>query len=153
MGCETFSFHACRAILCGMKSSDQATRWQERARRCLAGGVSSHFRAADPVVFSYGRGSRIWDVDGNEYIDYTLSQGPLIHGHSHPDILRAVADGIAAGQIWNGLHSHEIELAEKLVELIPCADLVRLGCTGSEAVQAAIRLARAYTGRPKFVKF
>ena len=63
-----------------MKETDQMTKWQERARRCLAGGVSSHFRAADPVVFSHGRGSRIWDVDGNEYIDYTLSQGPLIHG-------------------------------------------------------------------------
>jgi glutamate-1-semialdehyde 2,1-aminomutase len=115
--------------------------------------VSSHFRAADPVVFSHGRGSRIWDVDGHEYIDYTLSQGPVIHGHSHPEILRAVADGLAGGQIWNGLHTPEIELAEKLVKVIPCADLVRIGCTGSEVAHAAVRLARAFTGRSKFIKF
>ena len=136
-----------------MRSSDQVAAWQERASRCLAGGVSSQFRAADPVVFSHGRGSRIWDVDGNEYIDYTLSQGPLIHGHSRPEILAAVAESLSRGQVWNGLHTQEIELAEKLVEVIPCAELVRLGCTGSEAVQAAIRLARAATGRPKIIKF
>jgi glutamate-1-semialdehyde 2,1-aminomutase len=136
-----------------MNPSNQLTKWQARARRVLAGGVSSHFRAADPVVFSRGRGSRVWDIEGNEYIDYTLSQGPLIHGHSHPEILRAVAESLADGQIWHGLHTREIELAEKLVEVVPCADAVRLGCTGSEAVQAAIRLARAYTGRPKIIKF
>jgi glutamate-1-semialdehyde 2,1-aminomutase len=127
--------------------------WQQRARRCLAGGVSSQFRAADPVVFSHGRGSRIWDVDGREYIDYTLSQGPLIHGHSHPEILAAVTDALGRGQIWNGLHTDEIELGERLVESVPCADLVRIGCTGSEAVHAALRLARAVTARPKIVKF
>jgi glutamate-1-semialdehyde 2,1-aminomutase len=115
--------------------------------------VSSQFRAADPVVFSHGRGSRIWDVDGREYIDYTLSQGPLIHGHSHPEILAAVADALGRGQIWNGLHTDEIELGEQLVAAIPCADLVRIGCTGSEAVHAALRLARAATGRPKIAKF
>src|SRR5437867_8703308 len=93
------------AILCSMQSRNQVSAWQERARRCLAGGVSSQFRAADPVVFSHGRGSRIWDVDGNEYIDYTLSQGPLIHGHSHPEILAEVAAALARGQIWNGLHT------------------------------------------------
>src|SRR5262245_13173520 len=131
-----------------MKTSDQL-EWQARARRVLAGGVSSQFRAADPVVFTHGRGSRIWDVDGREYLDYTLSQGPLIHGHSHPQILTAFADAISQGQIWNGLHAQEIELAETLVEVIPCADMVRFGCTGSEAVQAALRLARAFTGRPR----
>ncbi len=104
-------------------------------------------------MFSHGRGSRIWDVDGNEFIDYTLSQGPLIHGHSHPEILAAVAEALGRGQIWNGVFPQEIELAEKLVEIIPCADLVRIGCTGTEAVQAAIRVARAATGRSKIIKF
>jgi glutamate-1-semialdehyde 2,1-aminomutase len=108
---------------------------------------------ADPTVFQYGRASHVWDVTGREYIDYTLSQGPLIHGHSRPEILSAVQSAIARGQIWNGLHEQEIELAEKLVQIIPCADAVRFGCTGSEAVQAALRLARAFTGRPKVVKF
>jgi glutamate-1-semialdehyde 2,1-aminomutase len=135
-----------------MEQRDQVT-WQKRARRALAGGVSSQFRAADPVVFSHGKGSRIWDVDGNEYVDFTLSQGPLIHGHSHAEILDAVTESLGRGQIWNGLHTQEIELAEKLVEVIPCADCVRLGCTGGEAVQSAIRLARAFTQRPKVVKF
>ncbi len=136
-----------------MNDTQKGPHWQDRARRVLAGGVSSQFRAADPVVFSHGRGSRIWDVDGTEYIDWTLSQGPMIHGHSHPEILAAVAESLGRGQVWNGLHTQEIELAEKLVEVIPCAELVRLGCTGSEAVQAAIRLARAVTGRTKIVKF
>jgi glutamate-1-semialdehyde 2,1-aminomutase len=136
-----------------MKTTASLSEWQERARRVLAGGVSSQFRASDPVVFTHGYGSRIWDVDGNEYIDYTLSQGPMIHGHSHPEILAVVAEALSRGQVWNGLHTQEIELAEKLVEVIPCAELVRLGCTGSEAVQAALRLARAVTGRPKVIKF
>src|SRR5262245_2760120 len=135
-----------------MKASDEL-KWQEAARRVLAGGVSRHFRAADPVVFKHGRGSHIWDVAGREYIDYTLSQGPLIHGHSHPEILAAFADAISQGQIWNGLHEQEIVLAETLVQIIPCADVVRFGCTGSEAVQGALRLARAFTGRPKVIKF
>ena len=140
-------------MFAAMNSNRAADTWQERARRVLAGGVSSQFRAADPVVFSHGQGSRIWDVDGREYIDYTLSQGPMIHGHSHPEILAVVAEALSRGQVWNGLHTQEIELAEKLVEVIPCAELVRLGCTGSETVQAALRLARAATGRPKIVKF
>jgi glutamate-1-semialdehyde 2,1-aminomutase len=140
------------AIVGTMENSNQV-KCQVRAQRVLAGGVSSQFRATDPIVFSHGRGSRIWDVDGNEYIDFTLSQGPLIHGHSHPSIIAAVTEALTRGQVWNGLHEPEIELAEKLVEIIPCADLVRLGCTGSETVQAALRLARAFTGRSKVLKF
>jgi glutamate-1-semialdehyde 2,1-aminomutase len=140
-------------ILAAMKVNLQMSAWQERARRSLAGGVSSQFRAADPVVFSRGRGSRIWDVDDNEYIDFTLSQGPLIHGHSHPEILAAVAESLGRGQVWNGLHTQEIELAEKIIAAVPCAERVRLACTGSEAVHAAIRAARVLTGRPRIVKF
>src|SRR5262245_52922284 len=122
------------AIVWSMEMQDQES-WQQRARRVLAGGVSSQFRAVDPVVFSHGKGCHIWDVAGREFIDYSLSQGPLIHGHSHPEILEAVGQALGRGQIWNGLHTQEIELAEKLCSLIACADAVRLGCTGSEAVQ------------------
>ncbi len=127
--------------------------WLERARQCLAGGVSSQFRISDPTVFSHGAGTRVWDIDGTEYLDFTLSQGPLIHGHSHPDILAAVAAAQSKGQIWSALHCDEIRLAEKLVEFIPCADRVRFGCTGSEADHTALRLARAATGRRKIIKF
>lgn len=127
--------------------------WQARARSVLAGGVSSQFRAADPVVFARGQGSRVWDLDGRESIDYTLSQGPLIHGHSHPAILAEVACALRDGQVWNGLHCREIELAEQLVSVIPCAEQIRFASTGSEAVHAALRAARATTGRSKFIKF
>lgn len=127
--------------------------WLQRARACLAGGVSSHFRAGAKQVFTHGRGSRIWDVDGNEYLDFTLSQGPLIHGHSHPAIVEHVSKALAQGQLYNAVHREEVELAEKLVACIPCADLVRFGSTGSEAVHAVLRLARAFTGREKIVKF
>lgn len=105
------------------------------------------------MVFTHGQGSRVWDVDGNEYLDFTLSQGPLIHGHSHPAIVEHVTETLAKAQIFAGVHPEEVEVAEKLVECIPCADLVRFSSTGSEVDHAALRLARAYTGRPKVVKF
>lgn len=128
----------------------------EKSRRSLAGGVSSNVRAGAvpfPLFFSNGRGSRIQDVDGNEYVDYVLGQGPLILGHSHPDLIKAVQDAIEGGQLFAGQHVLEIELSEKLQTLIPCADLVRFCNTGSEAVAAALRLARAATGRDKVIKF
>jgi glutamate-1-semialdehyde 2,1-aminomutase len=128
-------------------------QYLDRARRVLAGGVSSHFRRAESIVFSHGNGSRFWDVDGNEYLDYTLSQGPLIHGHSHPAILERVQSSLRRGLVYSGIHPEEVELAEKLTEVIPCAEQLRFSTSGSEADHAALRLARAHTGRPKFIKF
>jgi glutamate-1-semialdehyde 2,1-aminomutase len=128
----------------------------ERACRSLAGGVSSEFRkfsAPHPLFYDHGAGSRIVDVDGNEYLDFTLSQGPLILGHSHPRVLAAVQEQSAKGQIFAGQHLAELELAETLQRLIPCAELMRFGLSGSEADHAAFRLARASTGRPKFLRF
>jgi len=122
----------------------------------MAGGVSSHFRMAGqphPLFFTNGLGSRIFDVDGNEYLDFTLSQGPLILGHSHPDVLRRVNEEMALGQLFAGQHELELNLAEKLQSLIPCAELIRYSNSGSESVQAALRLARGYTGRKKYIKF
>lgn len=127
-----------------------------RASKVLAGGVSSEFRKYNhphAIFYSHGNGSHIYDVDGNDYLDFTLSQGPLIVGHSHPDVLDAVASYSKKGQLFAGQHIQEIELAEKLKELIPAAERMRFCLDGSEAVQTALRVARAKTGRAKFLRF
>jgi glutamate-1-semialdehyde 2,1-aminomutase len=139
-----------------MKSYEKSRALYERARRSLAGGVSSEFRRFSqphPLFYVSGRGSHITDVDGNDYLDFTLSQGPLILGHSHPEVLAAVADASESGQLFAGQHVAELELAEKLQSLLPCAERLRFSLSGSEAVHAALRLARAATGRPKFLRF
>jgi glutamate-1-semialdehyde 2,1-aminomutase len=128
----------------------------ERAQGVLAGGVSSEFRRYNqphPLFYASGHGSHIVDVDGNDYLDFTLSQGPLILGHSHPDVLAAVAHASERGQLFAGQHIEELELAEKLQALIPCAERLRFSLSGSEAVHSALRLARAVTGRPRFLRF
>ena len=125
-----------------------------RAQKVLAGGVSSEFRkAAKPLLFSRGAGAHIWDADGNDYLDFTLSQGPLILGHSHPRVLEMVSDATLQGQLFAGQHLQEIELAEKIQSLIPCAELMRFCLSGAEADHTALRVARAATGRPKFLRF
>src|SRR5690606_39210529 len=89
----------------------------DRAKKVLAGGVSSEFRKYNhphALFYTHGKGSRVYDVDGNEYIDFTLSQGPLILGHSHPHVLQSVAAYSATGQLFAGQHIKEIELAEKI---------------------------------------
>jgi glutamate-1-semialdehyde 2,1-aminomutase len=128
----------------------------DRAQKVLAGGVSSEFRkfsAPHPLFYSHGEGSRLWDVDGNEYLDFTLSQGPLILGHSHPAVLERVAQASQRGQLFAGQHLEELELAEKLQSLIPCAELMRFSLSGAEADHTALRVARAATGRQKFIRF
>lgn len=128
----------------------------ERASKVLASGVSSEFRKYNhphALFYSHGKGARIYDVDGNEYIDFTLSQGPLILGHSHPELLRNIAEYSEAGQLYAGQHMQEIELAETLNRLIPSAELMRFCLDGSEAVQTAIRVARSKTGRQLFLRF
>jgi len=128
----------------------------ERAKRSLAGGVSSNVRLLSkpqPLFFERAAGAEIYDVDGNRYIDYVLGQGPMILGHSHPAVLDAVDAAMRNGQLYAGQHALEFEVAEKLVELIPSAELCRFGLSGSEMVQAAMRLARAITGRTKILRF
>jgi glutamate-1-semialdehyde 2,1-aminomutase len=128
----------------------------ERARHALAGGVSSQFRASEqpyPLFYARAEGTRVWDEDGNESLDFTLSQGPLILGHSNPTVLSAVATALSVGQLYAGQHLAELELAEALKRVIPCAELVRFCVSGSEAVQAALRLARAHTKKPAIIKF
>jgi glutamate-1-semialdehyde 2,1-aminomutase len=138
-----------------MNISHSARLWGE-SKKFLAGGVSSMLRAASkplPLFFRAASGSRMTDVDGNSYIDYTLAWGPLILGHSHPEIVSAVADQLARFQLLGAQHELEVRVARKLCESIPCAELVAFGNTGSEAVQLAFRLAREFTGRRKILKF
>lgn len=130
-------------------------RWYERARETLAAGVSSQFRAAKPHPMFYERaeGPFIWDVDGNRYLDYALSQGPMILGHSHPEVLGGINREMERGQLFAGQHAAEVELAEALARLIPSAEKVRFSSTGSEADHAVVRMARHRTGRRKVIKF
>lgn len=139
-----------------MHTYKKSSRLLDRAKKVLAGGVSSEFRKYNhphAIFYTHGRGSRIYDVDGNEYLDFTLSQGPLILGHSHPQVLKMVAEYSESGQLYAGQHIREIELAEKMAELIPSAESMRFCLDGSEAVQTAFRIARAKTGRKKFLRF
>ena len=126
----------------------------ERSKRCLAGGIGSGGRLHhQPFFIKSGKGSRVIDFDGNEYIDYMLSFGALVLGHAHPAVLEAVSSRVSAGTMYGTGCEEEYLLAEKLVQLLPCADLVRFTNSGTESVQAALRLARAFTGRDKVVKF
>ena len=131
----------------------------EQAKGHLGGGVSSNFRYAGygespvPLFYSSGSGSRLTDVDGNVYIDYALANGPAILGHAPGPVLEAVTRTLAMGQLFAGQHELELALARRLTEIVPCAELVRFASSGSEAVQAALRLARAHTGRRRIVKF
>jgi glutamate-1-semialdehyde 2,1-aminomutase len=127
----------------------------KRAKESLAGGVSSNVRAAaqPPLYFKSAQGTRMVDVDGNTFLDYTLAQGPMFLGHSPPEVLEVVDQAMRQGQLYAGQHEMEIQLSEKIQALVPCAELVRFGNSGSEAVHAALRLARGYTGREKVLKF
>lgn len=139
-----------------VREYNESARLLERAKKVLAGGVSSEFRKYNyphALFFSHGKGSRIYDVDGNEYLDFTLSQGPLILGHSHPGLLKAIHDYSKNGQLFAGQHIQELELAEKIQKLIPSAELMRFSLSGSEAVQTALRIARAKTRKNKFLRF
>ena len=139
-----------------MKSYSRSAALYERAKHSLAGGVSSEFRKFNyphPLFYTHGQGSRIYDVDENESLDFTLSQGPLILGHSHPEVLDRVERASREGQLFAGQHLMEVELAEKIQLLVPCAELVRFSLSGSEADHAALRVARAVTGKPKFIRF
>src|SRR5713226_8127118 len=126
-----------------------------RARQSLAGGVSSPFRAAAPIplYFEDGCGARLRDVDGNEYIDYQLAWGPMILGYKHPKLVEAMRRQAERPFSYGAQHELEISVAEKIQRLVPCAERVAFTSSGSEAVQLAQRLARAYTGRNLILKF
>lgn len=134
----------------------ESQRMWERAKRSLSGGVSTGLRAAakpHPLFFSSGAGATLTDVDGNVYIDYVLGWGPNILGHGNPRLVAAVTDQITRGATYGAGHRFEIEAAEALLALYPDFDRVLWSNTGTEANLAALRIARAATGRRRFVKF
>ena len=125
-----------------------------RASQYIPGGVSSSMRALDfPFFVEHGEGSHIWDVDGNEYIDYVMAYGPLVLGHAPKCVNQAIRAQLAKGLIHGTGTELEYLLAKEIVDLVPGVDQVRFGTTGSESVHMALRLARAHTGRDKIVKF
>ena len=134
---------------------DRSRTMLERSRKSLAGGVSSPFRAKAPVplFFESGKGARLWDVDGNEYIDYQLAWGPMILGYSHPAMVARLREQVEKPLSYGAQHELEITVAEKIQAMVPCAERVAFTSSGSETVQLAHRLARACTGRPKILKF
>jgi len=137
------------------KTAGSKKRWL-RARSTLAGGVSSGLRRHQrpyPLYFDHGAGSRVVDVDGNSYLDYTLAWGPNILGHAPPQVLDAISQAMRRGLTFGAQHDLEFEVSERLTQLLPCADQVCYANTGTEIVQLALRLSRAATGRSKFIKF
>jgi glutamate-1-semialdehyde-2,1-aminomutase len=102
-----------------------------------------------PIFLERGEGSHVWDVDGNEYIDYAMALGPVILGHAYPPVNETISAQLRDGIIYSLPHRLEVELAEMLTEIIPCAEMVRFGKNGSDATSGAVRAARAYTGRDK----
>jgi glutamate-1-semialdehyde 2,1-aminomutase/spore coat polysaccharide biosynthesis protein SpsF len=110
-------------------------------------GPTQFVQGVAPTFLARGQGSHVWDVDGNEYIDYPMALGPIILGHCYPAVDAAVRGQMQNGTIFSLPHALEIEVAERMVALIPCAEMVRFGKNGSDATAGAVRLARAYTGR------
>ena len=139
-----------------MRSYEKSIALYERTRKSLAGGVSSNVRYAAtpvPLFFARGEGARLFDVDGNMHIDYVLGNGPAILGHAPPKVVEAVAASLGEGQLFAAQNPRETELAERLTGLLPSAEVVRFTTSGTEAVLMAMRLARAFTGRDKILKF
>ena len=136
-------------------TSKKGTDFLERARSCLPGGWLGDLTLPDEMMLiaSRGEGSRLYDVDGRGYLDFTMGGGSLILGHAHPSILEAVRRQMELGSTYYTLSDRSIELAEELVKAIPCAELVRFASTGGEATFYALRLARAFTGKEKILKF
>src|ERR1700704_2804690 len=137
---------------------ERSREWYERAQQSLIEGVNSPSRGAavyspGPVVLERGRGSRVWDLDGNEYIDFMMSFGALIQGHAHPKIVEVVSQTMAGGSHFAAATPAEAEAAERFQRMVPSAEAVRFTNSGSEATMLALRLARAHTGRTKFLKF
>ena len=130
----------------------------QKARNCIPGGVNSPVRAGkavgiDPPFIAEANGCMLKDVDGNEYIDYVCSWGPMILGHTRPEIHRVLEEGLHRGTSYGAPTGLEVEMAETIVKMVPSIEMVRMVNSGTEATMSAIRLARGYTGRVKIVKF
>ncbi|MCB0006038.1 MAG: glutamate-1-semialdehyde 2,1-aminomutase [Anaerolineales bacterium] len=138
--------------------TEQSEALFERANELLPGGVNSPVRAfksvgGKPLFFDRGEGAYLVDADGNRYIDYVLSWGPLVLGHAHPQVVAALQAAVGRGTSYGAPNRHEIELAALVQELMPGLEMMRFVNSGTEATMSALRLARAYTGRNKIIKF
>ncbi len=135
--------------------SARETELLERARKRLPGGVLGTYKYAADAAFvvKNGKGSKIYDVSGREYIDYVLASGPLVLGHAHPAVVAAVQEQIEGGSTYFMVNEPIIRLAEEICEAMPCAEQVRFTSTGSEATFFALRVARTYRQRDKILKF
>ena len=138
--------------------ADKSSALFSKAQALIPGGVNSPVRSfggvgGQPPFIQRGHGSHLWDVDGNEYIDYVGSWGPLILGHAYPGIVAAVQRAAANGTSFGAPTEAEVELARMIQEAVPSMELMRLVSSGTEAAMSAVRVARAYTGRSKLVKF
>ncbi|WP_028117782.1 glutamate-1-semialdehyde 2,1-aminomutase [Ferrimonas senticii] len=130
----------------------------EQAQQTIPGGVNSPVRAfkgvgGTPVFIDHADGAYLFDVDGKRYIDYVGSWGPMILGHNHPEIRNAVMQAVEKGLSYGAPTASEVEMAELVSEILPCVDQVRMVNSGTEATMSALRLARGFTGRDKFIKF
>jgi glutamate-1-semialdehyde 2,1-aminomutase len=130
----------------------------EKAKKIIPGGVNSPVRAfgavqATPIFIREAQGSRVIDVDGNEYVDYIMSWGPMMLGHSHPVVTEAIRQAAGRGASYGAPTEMEVEMADIIIDAIPSLQMVRMVSSGTEAVMSAIRLARGYTGRNKIIKF
>lgn len=137
---------------------DNSSRMFEEAQRYIPGGVNSPVRAfksvgGNPVYIAKGEGSRITDVDGNSYIDFIGSWGPLILGHAHPKVLAAIQEAAVLGTSFGAPTERETEMAKLVCEIVPSVEVVRMVNSGTEATMSALRLARGYTKRNKIMKF
>src|SRR5437899_3664283 len=127
----------------------------ERARAAIPGGITHDIRHLKPfgVYVDRAAGTRTWDVDGHEYIDYWMGHGALFPGHCHPAVVKAVQAQVARGTHLGACHELEVRWAELVNQLVPCAELTRFTMSGTEATHLALRIARAFTGRPRILKF
>jgi glutamate-1-semialdehyde 2,1-aminomutase len=130
----------------------------ERAKKYIPGGVNSPVRAGksvgvDPPFIAKAEGCFLWDMEGNQYIDYICSWGPMILGHGHPEVVKAIQEGVTKGTSYGAPTELEVEMAETIVNMVPSMEMVRMVNSGTEATMSAIRLARGFTGREKIVKF
>jgi glutamate-1-semialdehyde 2,1-aminomutase len=153
----------------GWMPADHQTARQDAARRysadlfaqaqeLLPGGVNSPVRAMqaigrDPIFVEHGEGAELLDVDGNRYVDWMMSWGPLIAGHAHPDVVAAVQNAAERGTSFGAPTEAEVELAREVADRVPSAEMMRMTSSGTEATMSALRLARAATGRDKILKF
>lgn len=145
--------------LTDLHATGQSQQWFARAKRVLAGGISSSARASTtgplpyPLYIARGENSRVWDVDGHEFIDYLLSYGSAILGHADSGLVATVQQQLGRGTMFGTCNTVEVQLAEQICAMVPGAELVRYANSGSEAISGAIRAARGFTGRNRILKF